>query len=137
MTEINLLKYLNLNFAEIHQLEHEVADENENIDKTKKAGKKFPVFLLISIIGISILIGILIFIYFFIISPDEKTPEKSQKKQKQQKIELIENKKFKKIGSISFIDNKTANTNTNTNTNTNILKYTALLCSIPELVVSF
>ena len=113
MVELNLLKYLKLNFAEIHQFEHEII----KVDETKKTGKKFPVFLLTAIIGLLILIGIGVSTYMFVLSPNNNKQVKKVKKATK-KVSLIENDKFKKIGSIKVLDKK-PNTNTNTNTNTN------------------
>jgi hypothetical protein len=111
MIELNLLKYLDLSFSEIYQIEHGEIEQKESIIETeiekKEVGKKLPTSFLLLALALVIAIIIVVILYFAFFnkkdaSPIKKTTVKKEKIHKKYNPEF--NKKYKKIGSITFID---------------------------------
>lgn len=111
MTDINLLKYLNLSHSEIYQIEHGdvTEDQSEQVtlqqQKQKKLGKKLPsYFLYLAGLILAIILGIILYFSLFTEEEAALTTNINQKDNVtiEKKPQLIQNKEFKPIGTITF-----------------------------------
>lgn len=115
MTDINLLKYLNMSQSEIHQLENSERDVSEESSFANFLSSFSQSKYLYYLSAVFIAAAMVVFGYYMFKEPDKtntaKTVEnqtvKAEQKETKESNNLINSNSFRKIGSVSFLDNTT------------------------------
>lgn len=110
MININLLKYIDKSFSEIHQIEHfefDAADDAKNKGLFQNIFQPKYIYIAASFL---IFLALAVFTYFLFIPTKTQTVEHTVAKtakiiEKNEKEKQTSDEEFKKIGSITFIEN--------------------------------